>query len=163
MPQTTNDKRQATNREPGTRNPEPGAGAAAARPFRQGLFTFPVPEGPGGSLLGSRCRECGTAYFPPRQICPRCMKEGILDSLPLSRRGTLYTYTVIRQAPPRYPVPYAVGYVDLPEGVRVFAQLEGWEQRELNMGEAMEVFFTTLRKDEGEGELVGYRFRPVSP
>ena len=151
------------NEEPGTGNREPGTGAAAARPFRKGLFTFPIPAGAAACLLGNCCRECKATYFPPRQICPRCMKEGVLDSLPLSRRGTLYTYTVIRQAPPRYPVPYAVGYVDLPEGVRVFAQLEGWERRELKADEAMEVFFTTIRVDErGEG-LVGYRFRPVNP
>ena len=153
---------QTTDPQPATRNPEPGTGAAQPpRPFRKGLFTFPMPEGSGGSLLGSRCRECKTTYFPPRQICPCCMKEGILDPLPLSRRGTLYTYTVIRQAPPRYPVPYAVGYVDLPEGVRVFAQLQGWEQRELNVGEEMEVFFETIRKDEQDHDLIGYKFRPV--
>ncbi len=156
----TEGKPRTGNRQPGT---AAGAAAPAAKPFRQGLFTFPVPEGSGGSLLGSRCRECKTTYFPRRQICARCMKEGILESVPLSRRGTLYTYTVIRQAPPRYPVPYAVGYVDLPEGVRVFAQLEGWERRELKADEAMEVFFTTIRVDEGGGGLVGYRFRPVDP
>ena len=154
-----------THGEPETGNREPGtaAGVAAARPFRKGLFMFPIPAGAAACLLGSRCRECKATYFPPRQICPRCMKEGVLHSLPLSRRGTLYTYTVIRQAPPRYPVPYAVGYVDLPEGVRVFAQLEGWERRELKADEAMEVFFTTIRVDEGGGGLVGYRFRPVYP
>jgi uncharacterized OB-fold protein len=153
----TEGKPQTANRELGT-----AAGAAAGRPFRRGLFTFPIPAGAAACLLGSRCRECQTTYFPPRQICPRCMKEGILDSLPLSRRGALYTYTVIRQAPPRYPVPYAVGYVDLPEGVRVFAQLEGWERRELEVGEPMEVFFTTIRNNQAEGELVGYRFRPMN-
>ncbi len=154
-----------TESKPGTGNREPGtaAGAAAARPRRQGLFTFPVPGGSGGHLLGSRCRECGATFFPPRRICPRCMKEGILDPLPLTPRGALYTYTVIRQAPPRYPVPYAVGYVDLPEGVRVFAQLEGWQARELRVGEEMEVFFITIRKEERDRELVGYKFRPVNP
>ncbi len=91
------------------------------------------------------------------------MKEGVLDALPLSRRGTLYTYTVIRQAPPRYPVPYAVGYVDLPEGVRVFAQMEGWQARELRLGEEMEISFETIRKDEQGHELIGYKFRPVNP
>jgi uncharacterized OB-fold protein len=155
---------QTTNQQPETRNPELGTGAAAAaRPFRKGLFTFPIPVGAAACLLGSRCRECGTSFFPPRQICPRCMKEGILETVPLSPRGTLYTYTVIRQAPPRYPVPYAVGYVDLPEGVRVFAQLDGWDKRELRLGEAMEVFFTALRKNDREGEMIGYRFRPVHP
>ena len=136
---------------------------APPQPFRKGLFTFADPDGSPGRLLGGRCRECSTIYFPPRQICPRCMKEGVLDALPLSRRGALYTYTVIRQAPPRYPVPYAVGYVDLPEGLRVFTQMEGWQQRELRVGEEMELFFEAIRKDEQGHELIGYKFRPVNP
>ena len=150
--------------EPQTRNHKPETtepARAAPVPFRKGLFTIPVPEGSGGCLLGSRCRECAATFFPPRQICLRCMKEGILAPLHLSRRGALYTYTVIRQAPPRYPVPYAVGYVDLPEGVRVFAQLEGWQARELRVGEEMEVFFEAIRKDEQGHDLIGYKFRPV--
>ena len=142
-------------------NPTPDA--APPQPFRKGLFALPGPDGSPGHLVGTRCRECAAIYFPPRQLCARCMKDGILEALPLSRRGTLYTYTVIRQAPPRYEVPYAVGYVDLPEGIRVFAQIEGWQERELAVGEPMEVFFTTLREDEQRGELIGYRFRPVDP
>ena len=133
------------------------------QPFRKGLFTLQGPDGPPGGLVGSRCRECSTTYFPPRAICARCLKEGTLDSLPLGRSGSLYTYTVIRQAPPRYPVPYAVGYVDLPEGVRVFAQMEGWQRRELRVGEEMEIYFDTIRKDEQGHELIGYKFRPANP
>ncbi len=155
-------KAPSINQEPATRHPAPGT-ASAAEPFRKGLFTLPSADGSPGCLLGSRCRECATIYFPPRAICARCMKEGVLDALPLSRRGTLYTYTVIRQAPPRYPVPYAVGYVDLPEGVRVFAQMEGWQARELRLGEEMEISFETIRKDEQGHELIGYKFRPVNP
>jgi uncharacterized OB-fold protein len=47
-----------------------------------------------------------------------------MERVPIGREGVLYTYTVVHQAPAGFTSPFAVGYVDLPEGVRVFAHLE---------------------------------------
>lgn len=73
-------------------------------------------------LLGGRCDACGEASFPKTDVCPSCLSENII-SFALSSHGRLYSYTVLHLGKTGEIVPYAVGYVDLPEGVRVFAHL----------------------------------------
>jgi uncharacterized protein len=74
-------------------------------------------------LRGSRCEECGAAHFPARLLCFECTSDRLEPHL-LGPYGTLYGWTTVHVSSSR-PVPYAVGYVDLPEGVRVLADLGG--------------------------------------
>ena len=84
----------------------------------------------GRSLTGSRCLRCGTVAFPPARGCQSCGSP--TEQLELSPRGTVWGFTVQRFAPKSPPyvvpeggfVPFAVGYVELPEGVKVEAVLE---------------------------------------
>ena len=72
-------------------------------------------------LIGSRCGECGTYVFPPRaNYCPNPGCDGAeLEQVPLSRRGTLWSYTENRYAPPPPDpapdpfAPFAVAAVEL--------------------------------------------------
>ena len=83
-------------------------------------------------LRGSRCPDCGNVAFPVATGCQRC---GCADVVPvdLARRGTVWAHTVQRFAPKSPPYvppaegfqPFAVGYVELPDGVRVEALLDG--------------------------------------
>lgn len=82
----------------------------------------PAVSQDGSTLVGSRCPECGSLFFPVGSVCPSCL-NGELDRVPLSRQGNLYTYSIIHIGPRGWDTPYAVGYVDLPEGVRLFAHL----------------------------------------
>jgi uncharacterized protein len=72
--------------------------------------------------MGGRCPGCGRIAFPAPRICTGCRGERV-EPLELSGRGRLYSYTVIHAPPPGWTAPYAVGYVDLEEGPRVFAHL----------------------------------------
>lgn len=96
----------------------------------------------GRSLTGSRCRNCGNVAFPPARGCQSCGGSD-QETLALGTRGTVWGFTVQRFAPKSPPyvvpeagfVPFAVGYVELPEGVKVeavldctdFARLDGAE------------------------------------
>ena len=98
------------------------------------------------ALEGSRCASCGNVAVPSARGCQRCGAEA-METVALGRRGTVWGYTVQRFAPksPPYVVPaggfepFAVGYVELPDGVKVeavldcddFAQLEGHAEVEL--------------------------------
>lgn len=77
-------------------------------------------------LRGSRCTVCGTVGFPASARCARCA-TATAEPLPLSRTGVVWAYTVQRfppKSPPYVPpaagfAPYAVGWVELPDGVKV--------------------------------------------
>jgi uncharacterized OB-fold protein len=93
----------------------------------------------GRSLTGSRCLDCGTVAFPPARGCQSCGHQSMED-LQLSGRGAVWGFTVQRFAPKSPPyvvpeggfVPFAVGYVELPEGVKVEAVLECTDFSELD-------------------------------
>jgi len=75
------------------------------------------------ALLGSRCTACGTYHFPAEEFfCrnPACAGSD-LERVPLSRRGTVWSWTMNRYAaPPPFPQtepfePYGVAAVELAE------------------------------------------------
>ncbi|HSE98821.1 MAG TPA: OB-fold domain-containing protein [Blastocatellia bacterium] len=133
-------------------------------PIREGLFEV-LEDGP--HLTGSRCRECGEVTFPANAFCPQCCTE-TTENVSLSRRGTLYSFTVQRFKPPppyRAPdpfVPYGVGMIELPEGLRVTAVLEEGDPERLRVGMEMELVLAVFFEDDEGNEVLGYRFRAVT-
>lgn len=67
----------------------------------------------------SHCKDCGFNNFPPTAVCPNCMSLAV-DEQPLSREGVLYSFSSIQLDGGKA----FVGYIDLPEAVRVFARLD---------------------------------------
>jgi uncharacterized OB-fold protein len=57
-----------------------------------------------------------------------------LTAQPLASTGTLYTYSIVRGAGGVWPDTYAVGYVDYPEGLRVFGQISETTPERLRIG-----------------------------
>ena len=57
-----------------------------------------------------------------------------------------------------FEAPYAIGWIELPEGVRVFSQLKGWEEKPLEVGMDMELEIDKLWEEESK-EVIGYKFR----
>lgn len=130
---------------------------AAGTSFRPGVFEIGADGR--GSLAGTRCPTCGAHFFPGRQVCARCLTED-LEPIAFSTTGTVYTYTVIHQAAPGFEVPLVLGYVDLPEGVRVLGQLVGVAPEEVRMGMEVTLVVQPFGKDEEGRTLLGYAFRP---
>jgi uncharacterized OB-fold protein len=95
----------------------------------------------GRSLTGSRCPDCNAVAFPRARGCQSCGHQSMVDTQ-LSSRGTVWGFTVQRFAPKSPPyvvpaggfVPFAVGYVELPEGVKVEAVLDCTDFAELDGG-----------------------------
>ncbi|MGE0385162.1 MAG: Zn-ribbon domain-containing OB-fold protein [Gammaproteobacteria bacterium] len=74
-----------------------------------------------GRLLVKRCRSCAKVYYYPRRQCPQCWSEDT-EWLECSRRGTVYSYSVVHQnpaAPFKDLCPYGTVLVDLEEGPRM--------------------------------------------
>lgn len=82
-------------------------------------------------LTGARCRNCGARWVPPRPICVACYSSN-LELIELSGRGRLAAFTCIHIPPPSMAAqgydrkhPYCVGIVELDDGGRVDARIEG--------------------------------------
>jgi len=129
-------------------------------PIREGLFRIPSGSGEKPCLLGSHCKTCGQISFPPRKVCFKCFSEE-MEILPLSTQGRLYTYTIVEYPAPGLVGPYAIGYIDLPEGVRVFSILDDWDRKNLKVGMDMELTWGKFKEDNEGNEIVTYKFKPT--
>lgn len=130
-------------------------------PVRPGIFA--VSEGSSKPyLIGSKCPQCGKHVFPAKKVCPACFDER-MEEISLSTKGRVYSYTIVRQAPTGFKVPFATVYVDLPEGVRVFAQsdLSCWENGEPVIMNEVELVLGPIRQDEHGNQIIGIKFNPI--
>ncbi len=125
--------------------------------YMPSLFsTTPYPH-----LIAGRCKACGKYTFPKYYACPFCFSDELEDA-PLSQKGTLQSFTIVRRSLPGYPVPYALGLVDFPEGVRVMAQIETKNPEELRLDMEMGVTVGPIRKSKDGRDVISYKFCPVS-
>ena len=130
----------------------------AAVPLRPGLFD--VDAGGTPRLLGSRCEACGAHFFPRRRICARC-RSSAMTAVPLSTRGTLYTYTTVHQSTPAFATPYVLAYADLPEGVRLLAQLAA-APGDVRIGMPVELRVEPVGVNAEGRPVLSYRFHPAA-
>lgn len=122
-----------------------------ARPVTDGLFR--VREDGTATLLGGRCPACGTTTVMVRPFCPGCWAEGDLEPVELGANGWLYSFTIVRQAPKGFRPPYAMGYVDLDEGLRVLTRIAAPEAHDLRVGARVALTVAPLG-ESAEGETV---------
>jgi len=113
-------------------------------------------------LLGSRCSACGTVHFPARRVCPACGPGPAVKPMRLSRRGRLYAFTQLHQSKPSFPTPYYMGYVDLPEGVRVAARIACNGDSTLHAQDELELDTAAVALDSSGQPVVSYVFRPAA-
>lgn len=84
-----------------------------------------VETGSGGPrLIAGQCRGCGALSFPKAPVCGSCLSLEIATAC-LASEGVLYSFATVYQAPRHWTVPYHLGYVDLTDGVRVLAHIDG--------------------------------------
>jgi uncharacterized OB-fold protein len=141
----------------------------ASVPAVEGWFTTGVGGAP--ALLGSRCPECGTYAFPAEpRYCrnPDCASE-VFETVELSRRGKIWSYTDARyQPPPPYVaadpyVPYCLAAVELAtEKLVVMGQVvAGVTVDDLTVGDEVELVIDTLYSEGGTDYLV-WKWQPVA-
>ena len=134
-------------------------------PVVEGFFDPSIP-----ALVGSRCTDCLTVFFPAeRSWCrnPRCASSSFED-LALSTTGTIWSFTDAQYAPPapyvaaEPYVPFAIVAVELSaEGIVVLGQAAaGTTVADLAVGGTVELVVETLYTD-AEGDKLVWRWRPV--
>ncbi|MFD6285185.1 bifunctional MaoC family dehydratase N-terminal/OB-fold nucleic acid binding domain-containing protein [Streptomyces sp. NPDC060205] len=105
-------------------------------------------------LLIQRCEKCATLRFP---WLPGCNSCGCLewDTVEAAGEGTVYSYVVMHHPPfPAFDPPYAVGLVELAEGVRMISNVVGVPHDRVRIGMPVRLEFE--RVDE-ELELPVFR------
>jgi uncharacterized OB-fold protein len=134
-------------------------------PVAEGLFTE-TPDGP--RLLGSKCASCGTPYFPRSAVChnPEC-SESKMEDASFGPRGTLWSVAIQNYPPPlpaRYEepyTPYALGMVDMPEGLRVLGRISTDDPEGVQVGSQVELILERLYLDEDGNDVITWKFRPI--
>jgi uncharacterized OB-fold protein len=111
----------------------------------------PIPDAESGPywaatlerrLLIQRCRSCGHTQLYGRPHCLVCRQA--VEWVEASGRGTIYSYTVIRQNPSRsfrHLLPFVVALVDLDEGPRLMTNVVGCPPEDVSIGAAVQVRF----------------------
>jgi uncharacterized OB-fold protein len=93
-------------------------------------------------LVVRKCATCGYLRWPPGPACPECLSpDGAWT--PVRTSGTLLTYCVYRRAFSKAfaaDVPYAVGYVQLDDGPRLYGTIVG-ELDSLKVGQPVTAVF----------------------
>jgi uncharacterized OB-fold protein len=64
--------------------------------------------------------------------------------------------------PKGFKTPYMIGYIDLPEGVRVCAQIEDWQENSVDCGTEVELCYGVIREDLDGTPVYSYKFKPLS-
>ncbi len=95
-----------------------------------------------GRLVAAKCNKCGTTFLPPRPLCTKCFSKD-LEWFKPSGEGKLLTYTVIHIPPVQFQsmAPYAVGVVELKDGLRLPGIIRGVEHEKIRVGMNLAIDF----------------------
>ena len=116
----------------------------------------------GPALVASKCDACEGVFFPQKKVCPECF-DGKLNQVFLSKKGKLHTYSYSVLGPADLGKPYVMGFIDLPEGIRLYSLIvdcEPWEEN-LKIGMDMEMIIGKIKSDQNGNDLIGYMFKPA--
>jgi len=77
-----------------------------------------------GKVMTTRCKRCGTSYFPPKLDCPKCSASDA-EWFEIKGDGKLLTYAVVNYGPTGFEndTPYTLAIADFPQGIRIFGRL----------------------------------------
>jgi len=153
--------------------------AKAKLPAVEGWFTMspsgntPIPVGADPvALIGTRCEQSGTYFFPPERVMSRApgFAKSELVEVELSTRGHLWSYTDAQYQPPEpfeAPTdpyePFCLAAVELEiEQLVVLGQVvAGVGIEDLRVGMEMELVLGTLYEDE-DTEYTMWKWRPLA-
>ncbi len=103
-----------------------------------------------GEILYQECPECGHRQFYPRACCTACGAD--TDWKQACGRGTVYTFTVIRQnwaEPFSAILPYVVAMVELEEGPRMMTNLTHCDPETVRADMPVEAYVVKVEDDLG--------------
>jgi hypothetical protein len=116
------------------------------------------------NLIGTKCGNCETIFFPPRYVCPKCRRIGKLEPYQLRGKGKIVSHTVVHVPPNGFEIqtPYVLAIVELEEGPRVTGQITDCNPGNVKIGDEVEIAFRHMGEEGKDGIIYyGYKFRPA--
>jgi uncharacterized OB-fold protein len=122
-------------------------------------------------LIGTRCTDSGTYFFPPEQTMSRApgFADSTLEAVELSRTGTVWSFTNAGYQPPEPFIPttdpfepFVIAAVELAaEQIVVLGQcVDGVTVEDLHLGLEMELVLDTLYVED-DTEFVVWKWQPI--
>lgn len=125
-----------------------------------------IPDSGDPYLEGHRCKKCGTIYLGARDNCAKCAARGEMETIKLSNKGELYSYSIVYRSFPGIDTPYVSAIVDLEGGGTVKGNLVDIEAdpKNIEFGMPVEVVYRDAlgRKDKEGNSYLSYFFKPRS-
>jgi uncharacterized OB-fold protein len=115
-----------------------------------------------GKLMAGKCLKCGKTHLPPRPLCDNCYSQEF-EWVEAPGRGKLLTYTIIYIAPTQFLslAPYAVGIVELENGLRIPGMIQGASPNQLKVGMELVLDFGTCGTAQSWPQWQRYCFKAV--
>jgi uncharacterized OB-fold protein len=78
-----------------------------------------------GTVMGTRCQDCGMVFFPPRADCYNCLSSSV-EWFEVSGKGKLISYSKLKYGPVGFEgdLPYSIALLDYGD-YKVFGRLAG--------------------------------------
>ena len=98
-----------------------------------------------GKVMGTRCKECGRVFFPPRADCYQCLKSD-MEWFEVAGKGKLVSFSKLEFAPVGFgdDLPYSIALLDYGD-YKVFGRIaNNVPEAEIEVGMEMETVVNTL-------------------
>jgi uncharacterized OB-fold protein len=112
-------------------------------------------------LMAGKCLKCDKIHLPPRPLCDNCYGTQF-EWTEISGKGKLLTYTVIHIAPSQFQdfTPYAIGIVELDNGLKIPGMIQEMPPEQLNVGMVLNVAFSTCEASPNWPQWSRYYLKP---
>ncbi len=102
-----------------------------------------------GKLMGTRCKDCGKHFFPPRAHCYQSL-SGNMEWFEVTGKGKLVSYSTLQYAPTGFTddLPYTIALVDYGD-YKVFGRIDrSVPVGELSVGMEMKAVVSKTSNDK---------------
>lgn len=96
-------------------------------------------------VKGTRCKDCGLSFFPPRADCHKCLASN-MEWFEVSGKGKLVSYSKLQYAPIGFEkdVPYCIALLDYGD-YKVFGRIaKDLTDEDIQVGMEMQAVVNTL-------------------
>lgn len=96
-------------------------------------------------VMGTRCKDCGLSFFPPRADCHKCLTSN-MEWFEVSGKGKLVSYSKLQYAPIGFEkdVPYCIALLDYGD-YKVFGRIaKDLTDEDIQVGMEMQAVVNTL-------------------